>query len=374
MRSDFMLSFIFVACCVFSLNVFAQTTSTPAIPSSIAAPEAVVPSGLPTMMQNADGTGLVVARAQESFSEITLEGSALVAMTPLPGSRELRPTFVRELYQLRWRPNDAIDLYVIRPVGIANPPVVLYLYGYPTETTRFKDDRWCERATGNGAAAVGFVSALTGHRDEFRPLTENFVTQMPEALAATTHDVQLVLDYLQSRKDLDMNRVGMFGQGSGGAVAVLAAAADPRIKALDLLDPWGAWPSWFATSQAFPESERATFLKPDFQQELQPLEPVKYLPRLSGIKMRIQFDEDQADSKDAMEKLDQAAPKNATVLRYPSARRMYSANAGGRLFDWIATQLDAKPAAPRPAGSQTANMTLATPNAPSAAAPAQPKP
>lgn len=355
-----------VASFAFAFSLSAQSNPAPAAPPSMTEPA----PGMPEMMPNADGTGLTIARAHESFSEITLKGSNLVPLPPLLGSREPRPSFIRELYQVRWRPNDAIDLYVIRPVGVKNPPVVLYLYGYPTETSRFKDDGWCQRATGSGAAAVGFVSALTGHREEFRPLTENFVTQMPEALAATTHDVQLILDYLATRKDLDMTRVGMFGQGSGGAVAILAAAADPRIKAIDLLDPWGDWPAWFATSHAFPEAERAGFLKPAFQQELGPLEPLHYLPMLSGVKIRIQFDADQTESNDAAEKLDAAAPKNATVLRYSTSRRMYSANAGGRLFAWLATQLDAKPAPQPPAATQTANASPA----PQPASPAQPKP
>ena len=36
--------------------------------------------------------------------------------------------------------------------------------------------------------------------------------------------------------------------GSGAAIAILAAAIDPRLKALDLVDPWGDWPDWLAKS------------------------------------------------------------------------------------------------------------------------------
>ena len=31
----------------------------------------------------------------------------------------------------------------------------------------------------------------------------------------------------------------MFGEGSGGTIALLAASVDPRIKAVDVLNPWG---------------------------------------------------------------------------------------------------------------------------------------
>ncbi len=64
-----------------------------------------------------------------------------------------------------------------------------------------------------------------------------FINQ--EALGKSTHDVQMVLDYLAGRGDFDMSNVKVFGVGAGGTIAVLAASADSRIKAIDLLDPWG---------------------------------------------------------------------------------------------------------------------------------------
>jgi len=112
--------------------------------------------------------------------------------------------------------------------------------------------------TKDGFAAVGFVSALTGHRYHDRPWREWFLSELQENLAKTAHDVQMVLDYLESRSDLDMSRVGMFGQGSGASIAILASAADPRIKVLDVLDPWGDWPTWITTSPLYPTMSQTT--------------------------------------------------------------------------------------------------------------------
>jgi len=83
-----------------------------------------------------------------------------------------------------------------------------------------------------------------------------FVSELQEALASSTHDVQMVLNYLDTRGDIDMEYIGVFGQGSGGSIAILAAAADPRISTLQLLDPWGDWPDWLKSSEAIPENER----------------------------------------------------------------------------------------------------------------------
>lgn len=46
------------------------------------------------------------------------------------------------------------------------------------------------------------------------------------------HDVVRVIDYLQSRNDLQMGKIGLFGTSMGAAIALQAAAIDPRIAAV----------------------------------------------------------------------------------------------------------------------------------------------
>ena len=43
------------------------------------------------------------------------------------------------------------------------------------------------------------------------------------------HDVSAVISYLQSRTDIKIGKIGIFGTSMGGAVAIQAAAIDPRI-------------------------------------------------------------------------------------------------------------------------------------------------
>ena len=101
---------------------------------------------------------------KEDWSSLSLTGSNLRASTPLLGEEDNDPDFTRELLQVQWRSGDPIDLYVILPKGVKKPPVILYLYGYPSNTDTFLDHDFCELVTKNGFAAIGFVSALTGHR------------------------------------------------------------------------------------------------------------------------------------------------------------------------------------------------------------------
>jgi hypothetical protein len=280
----------------------------------------------------------------EDWSSIGLEKSGLIPDEVVRGEKYDLPgnNFVRELYQVAWRPSDPIDLYVVRPKGVEKPPVIIYLYSFPQDTDRFRNDHWCGMTTNGGYAAVGFVSALTGHRAEHRPPKEWFVSELQESLATSTHDVQMVLNYLATRGDLDMDRVGMFGQGSGGAIGILAAAADPRIKTLDVLTPWGDWPSWLAKSKFIPEDQRAKYVTPEFLARVAALDPVQWVAKVKVRSLRIQNVRQDGGVPDSVEeKIEAAAPEIAEINQFGDSRALVPAAAGGRLLDWIKTQLQA---------------------------------
>jgi hypothetical protein len=282
--------------------------------------------------------------AAEDWSSLQLTNNELTPGRPLLGERDDLPQFTRELIQVKWRRGDPIDLYVILPKGVAKSPAILYLYSYPSETDRFRNDEYCARITKDGFAAIGFVSALTGHRYQNRPMKQWFVSELPEALGSSVHDVQMILNYLSTRDDLDMSKIGMFGEGSGATIAILAAAADPRIKTIDLLDPWGDWPDWMAKSELIPEDERPNYLKPEFLKKAAALDPVQWLPQLTSQHIRIQqVMDDSVTPESAKQRIESAAPSNAQVIRYDSTRDFFSAVSGGRIFQWAKEQLQPAP-------------------------------
>mgnify|MGYP001183746593 CR=1 FL=1 len=282
---------------------------------------------------------------QEDWSSLQIGVSKLDPAPPIVAETDQGDGFTRTLVQLKWRPGDGIDLYVVLPKGATKPPAVLYLYGYKDDTDFFKDDPWCQRATRGGVAAIGFVSALSAFRFHDRPLEQWFVSELQESLGSTVHDVHFILDYLAQRGDIDMDRIGMFGQASGGAIAILSAAADPRIKAVDALDPWGDWPVWLAQSPVATEDPKhANFTTPQFLAKVAPLDPVKWLPTLKSTRIRIQQVLDNsatpAACKDAIKS---AAPKQAQVDRFDHVKDLATASADGKLFDWVKAELKELP-------------------------------
>lgn len=262
--------------------------------------------------------------------------------------------YTTELVRVQWRWGDPIDLYVIRPKGVTKPPVVLYLFGYPYDTEVFKDEGFQADATKDGFAAVGFVTALTGHRYHDRPMKKWFVSELQECLAVSAHDVQMVLDYLASRGDLDMDRVGVFSQLSGASIGILASAADPRIKVMDALDPWGDWPTWMARSAFVPNDERPGYVKPEFLSKAALLDPVDWMPKIQAKKFRLQQRSYEPETPVASkEKLQKAAPPGATVEFYKSQKEFASVvgEDGRKSVDWLKGQLRSLPA---PATDSTA--------------------
>ena len=304
------------------------------LPSAAAAP--------PVKATPAGNLTLHGRHPNEDWTTPKMSTTRLTPQPPLVAEKDDRAGFTREMVAVGWRPFDEFHLYVIKPRGVAKPPVVLYLYDYKNDTKRFLQDDYCERLTRSGCAAVGFESALSADRFQMRPMRQWFVSEMPEALADSAHDVQMILNYLGTRGDLDMSRVGMFGQGSGASIAILAAGADPRIKALDLLNPWGDWPAWVQKSGVIPETDRRHFTQAAFTKSVAPLDPVAWLPRLKGRKIRLlQVKDDPATPAACQAALAKAAPAGAQVIQYDTNLALFGALGQGRLFSWLDRRVQA---------------------------------
>jgi hypothetical protein len=303
---------------------------------------AQTPAQATSSVPNLNSTAVQSKKTDEDWTTLALNRAKLPLKRPiLADSGEFKQGgFIRERFVANWRAGDPFDLYVIRPIGAKKPPVILYLYSFPDDTDPVKTDHWCETATSGGYAAVAFVSSLTGHRLRFRQPKESLVAEMQEALAESTHDVQLILDYLNTRDDLDTSRIGMFGAGSGASIAILASAADPRILAVDLLAPWGDWKEWFATSKIIDENLRPDFLKPEYLAAVTPLDPVTWFPKMHAKTVRLQdIRKNKSMPDDCQKKLEAAAPDFALINEYGNGRSFLANQPPAFTFQWLKDQL-----------------------------------
>jgi dienelactone hydrolase len=335
LRNKFLI--VAIACLLGAILLTAQQKSHD---STTPPPQQILPDKLPPSIYG-----------EENLHSLAVGDSKLHAADPIPGEKAEFPEFTRELVQVQWRPIDPIHLYVIKPHGVAKPPVAIYLYSYPSETDRFRDNEYCKRLVFNGYAAVGLASALTGQRYHDRPMKEWFVSEMPTALTESVHDVQMVLQYLAERGDVDLDHVGIFGTGSGATIALLVSTVESRIRAIDALQPWGDWAAWLAKSSLIPEAERANYLKPAFLASVAPLDPVALASHVQAKNLRVQFAlDDTVTPAAAIEGMKAAMPPTAQVLEYQTKRQQYEALGGGHAFDWLKQQL--RPSDPHAVNAQ----------------------
>jgi pimeloyl-ACP methyl ester carboxylesterase len=71
---------------------------------------------------------------------------------------------------------------------------------------------------------------FTGHGDSEGSIGPDFINQQVADLGAA-------LDWVATRKEIDSERIGVNGSSTGGNVAILRAATDPRIRVLVLRSP-----------------------------------------------------------------------------------------------------------------------------------------
>jgi len=277
----------------------------------------------------------------ERYDVLAVDRAEFMKTVVEMGQTAVYPDYTEELLRVTWRQHDPIDVSIVKPNGITKPPVVIFLYGYGSDPEKFLHQEFCATLAGKGFAAVGFQTALTGPRYHDRPLKKWFVSELPESIGASVHDVQLMIDYLETRSDLDTNRIGIFGQGSGGAISILAAVADHRIKAVDVMNPWGDWPDWLLNSPVVPDEERADYTSSAFLKSLKPLDPLLWMENLDGRPFRLQLTLfDPAIPDKVRKKMQDGLPEKGQLATYPDQDSyVVNVSRNGRMLVWMQDQL-----------------------------------
>lgn len=114
--------------------------------------------------------------------------------------------------------------YLRLPKGVEKPPVVIFNNGFEgvKEESHQRTDRYLER----GLATITWDGP--GRGEAWPDLPMHGENGPP---------VAAMIDYLETRDDVDATRVGASGPNRGGFAGVKAAAYDERIKALAVASP-----------------------------------------------------------------------------------------------------------------------------------------
>ena len=142
-------------------------------------------------------------------------------------------------------PYEGKALYGIlrKPRGVARPPVMIMAVGL--DSTKEETDAYEQPFLARGIATLVFDGPGQGEGEYDFPIRGDY--EVP---------VKAVVDYIETRRDLDAARIGMWGVSLGGYYAPRAAAFEKRIKACIAL---GGPFDWGAAWDGLPELTREAF-------------------------------------------------------------------------------------------------------------------
>lgn len=109
--------------------------------------------------------------------------------------------------------------YLRRPIGAVRPPVVIIYNGF--EGVKEESERRIAEFLARGLATLTWDGPGRGESWKYLPMTGNYGPA-----------TKAVIDYLETRSDVDFNRIGATGPNRGAFLAAKSAAYDSRIKAL----------------------------------------------------------------------------------------------------------------------------------------------
>ncbi len=142
-------------------------------------------------------------------------------------------------------PYQGTTLYGIlrKPAGAAKPPVVVMCVGL--DSTKEEMDVYENILLARGLATLGFDGPGQGEAEYEIPIRGDY--EVP---------VKAVVDYLETRGDLDAARIAVWGVSLGGYYAARAAAFEKRLKAcISLSGPY----SWVEIFDSRNELSREAF-------------------------------------------------------------------------------------------------------------------
>jgi fermentation-respiration switch protein FrsA (DUF1100 family) len=190
-------------------------------------------------------------------------------------------------------------------------PAVLFVHWY--EPPRPTSNRTEFLAEAVELAASGVTSLLidTPWTDErWFPTRESERDYDFSVLQA--EELRRALDVLLAQPGIDKSRVALVGHDFGAMYGALATAADPRVTAFVYMAGTSAFSDWFLFA---PKREAAA--KDAFIAKLAPLDPIKYLPKISPRPMLLQF-----GTKDQFVK-NEAATAIADAIKGPKTVKTY---------------------------------------------------
>ncbi len=238
--------------------------------------------------------------------DVDLPLEALVTDSAEGNSREYHVTYA-SVHDQR------VTALLTLPSHVSPPfPAVLILHGVFGHKTSYNQLKRSASLAAAGFATLRIDGQYSGERQaDFQGgigFAQHYYRNR-DAMAQTAIDLMRGVDFLASRNDIDVQKVGFAGFSMGGAVGALFCAHDPRVKAVVLGITGGDFRTLNLSSSA---DAKVRMLR-----AYRPVDPVLYISRISPRPLlMLNAMHDQIVPRAATEALFEAAREPKKIIWY----------------------------------------------------------
>lgn len=265
---------------------------------------------------------LMKAQADRHFFDAY---DAKVALEPNAGPIESREGYDRQALSFASTPREAVPTLLALPKERpSRVPCIVFLHGIGQD----KDflDVIAPTFTKAGWAITSFDQYTRGERKLSKSASVwNQVMAFRQRACKTVNDARRLVDYLQTREEIDPERIYLVGASYGAITGSTAAAFDPRFKAVALIYGGGNLPRLLRSNANRHELETGPlgWLKLDAAVSLAsylmaPADPILHAGEISPRPVLLQNGEaDDLIPTDAAQDLQAAVKDPKKIIVYP---------------------------------------------------------
>jgi len=234
------------------------------------------------------------------------------------------------------------------PKGKGNSPCVVFLHGYGGS----KEDilSVSELAAAEGYAVMAIDAEFHGERKEAgKALYSPDLNESRNGIIQTIIDLRRAVDYIETRPEIDKEKIGYVGGSMGGILGAIFIGVEPRVKAAALLVAGGNMSLMIRESQHFTMPAIRKHLETqgmsyeELQELLDPVDPVNFIANFSPRPVVFHLGKyDRIVPSAAGEQLYRAAREPKSVYWYDSGHDLPLELVLSRILDFMDRELMGK--------------------------------
>jgi dienelactone hydrolase len=223
-----------------------------------------------------------------------------------------------------------VEGYLVSPPGGRRRPAVVLVHGSGGDRTELLEQ--AKRLAKRGVVALTITEPSTSNPPARAGTVAATLRNVQAGQVRDIVAIRRAVDVLQSRPQVDEQRIGYLGWSAGARAGTFVAASEPRVKALALLSA-GAPPVSAYVANA-PPGVRGLVRK-----TLTRIDPIRYVAHAKpGTLLLEDGRRDEVVPRNALENIVRAAPAG-TAVRWYAAPHALNAAAYTDAFAWLRAKL-----------------------------------